>query len=130
MGKSRGRGRPITNRSKLGKLMNKRGVRAYEVTAATNICSRELTEYTNARRIIRAEHVVELCKFLDCKPTDIIEPKLVRDLTLSSGVVIANRKLSVKELAMDHLPPPEIHLNLPLPPLQPVAPDRIIRKVS
>ena len=119
-----GRGRPITNKTLLGRQINKSGLKSYQISAQANICNRLMTEYIQARRIMTSEHVEALCRVLSCKPEDIIEPGLTENLTHITGVPIGDEIRSVKELDMSHL---NIH---PAAHQPTVAPPSIIRRVS
>lgn len=128
----RGRGKPIRNTTRLARMVNGCDLRAYQVAGKAGIPQRLLTEYLAGRKVIKPEHCEALCRVLDCKPEDIVEPNLDNDLTDSKGIPVDGRITTVKDLDMSHLEPYEP------PDVEPfrtthvpnVAPDRLVRRVG
>lgn len=112
--KSRGRGRPITNRTKLGRMINNRGYRIYELAGIIGVSPRSLTEYVAARRIIPLHQLDALCSALSCTREELVEEWLTENLTTSTGVVIGGG--TVKDLNLPLPPEPTVPLET-LPPL-------------
>lgn len=79
------RGRPICTDTKLGRIIVARNLNAYDVSTAGGFSSRTMTEYLAGRRIIRTEHLVRICRFLNVEPEDIVEEALKENLTNSHG---------------------------------------------
>lgn len=128
-----GRGRPIRQTTRLGRMLVQRGLRAYQLSARTDVYSRLMTEYIAGRRVITPEHAQKMAAVLECKPSDIIEPNLTRNLTDITGKPIGINSNSVRDLDMSHLEPytPATGPSPSTPAHVPnVAPDRLIRKVS
>lgn len=67
------RGRPINPDTKLGRLINRQARRSYVVAGEAGISPRLLTEYCAGRREMTQQHILSLCRVLDCNPWDILE---------------------------------------------------------
>lgn len=96
-----GRGKPIPDKTKLGRLLRKHDMKVYEVCAKAGIYNRLMTEYIAGRRVMTAAHVENLCRVLDCKPEDLVEDGLKEDLTDTTGRALNGG--SVKDIDMSHL---------------------------
>lgn len=124
-----GRGRPVNRTTKLGRMIDERALPVYIVTGKTGIAPRTMVEYTNGRRIITPDHIKALCEVLDCKPEDIVEPKLTKNLTDVTGRPLDPAIKSALDLDMSHLDPKPDKTRQPLAPhTSNVAPERLIRK--
>jgi len=124
-----GRGKPIPDKSRLGRIVRKSGLKAYELSAKSQVHNRLLTEYLAGRKVIIPEHAERLAAALKCTPEDIIEPNLTKDLTDTKGRPVDGSS-SVKDLPMTHLEPKPVEPTTTLPPHKPVvAPDKLIRPI-
>jgi DNA-binding Xre family transcriptional regulator len=138
----RGRGQPITTKTKFGRFLRKHNLKARVVAVEAGIYPRLMTEYIQARRVIREDHLEILCFILDCKPEEIVEPGLTANITDATGRPMGElRGTSVKALDRSYLEPepedigpvtpkPLKDIKIPrLPNAHPggVAPPRIIR---
>lgn len=126
--KREGRGRPVNRTTRLGRMIDDRNMKAYEVSAKSGVYSRCLTEYTNGRRVITPPHAEALARVLNCKPEDIIEPNLKRDLTKTDGRPFDPNIKSAKLVDMSHLEPYEPEPIIRTPHVPTVAPERLTRK--
>lgn len=128
-GLGNGRGKPVTTKTRLGRIITEQNVKLYVLCGQTNIYARRMTEYVQGRRVLTADHCAALCKALGCKPEDIIEPNLREHLTDATGMPKGGFK-SVKDIPMTHLEP-EPPKHIPTRPAHrpTVAPERIVRKV-
>lgn len=127
--KRTGRGRPVNRTTKLGRLIDERNLKAYEVSARSGVYARALTEYTNGRRVITEDHAWALARVLDCHPRDIIEDGLTENLTDTCGRPFDKSLKSAKEVPTPHLKPlPETPTQPKVPHNPTVAPERLIRK--
>lgn len=59
--------------SKLRTAIAASGWPAYAVGAASRINPRTLTEYMARRKRIPRDHLVRLCRVLDCEPEDLLD---------------------------------------------------------
>jgi transcriptional regulator with XRE-family HTH domain len=65
-------GRRVNTRSKLGALIFQRGLRVYDVCAATRIGYSSINHYNNLRRPIPANHLLKLSQYFDVEPEELI----------------------------------------------------------
>lgn len=56
----------------LGKMIVDRGFLVVEVTRATGIYPRTMTDYIAQRKRPHVEHLIKLCEFLECDPEEIL----------------------------------------------------------
>ncbi len=66
------KGRIPNQKSKLGRLIYSRGLRVYDVCAATRIGYAQITRYTNLRQPIAPDHLRRMSLFFDVEPEDLI----------------------------------------------------------
>jgi Cro/C1-type HTH DNA-binding domain len=67
-------GRRVNTQSKLGALIYQKGVRVYDVCAATRIGYSSINHYNNLRRPIPPHHLLRLSEYFDVEPEDLIGP--------------------------------------------------------
>lgn len=67
------RGRPISQETKLGRKILQSGTKGYLIAAAAGFSARMLTEYVSGRREPSEEHLLALCRVLQCEPWEITE---------------------------------------------------------
>lgn len=70
---SKGRGRPVSRESKLGRLLSAKGLKSYEVGGLASISSRMMTEYCARRKQYSQRHLLALCRVLNVTPDQILE---------------------------------------------------------
>lgn len=102
------RGRPVSQVTKLGRLIHSRGEDAYKVAAACSFANRTLTEYLAGRRYIRTEHAHALAKYFQVPIEDIVDADITTDLTDCTGLPL-NGAASVKDLPTRPIPQPTPH---------------------
>lgn len=67
-------GRRVNTKSKLGALIFQKGVRVYDVCAATRIGYSSINHYNNLRRPIPPQHLLRLSEYFGVEPEDLIGP--------------------------------------------------------
>jgi plasmid maintenance system antidote protein VapI len=65
-------GKRVNTRSKLGFLIHSRGLKVYDVCAATRIGYSQINHYNNLRRPISPPHLLRLSEYFDVEPEDLI----------------------------------------------------------
>jgi transcriptional regulator with XRE-family HTH domain len=60
--------------TKLGALIVRRNLKAYEVASMAGISPRQLSEYTAGRKDIASHHIIALSTALDVPGEDIVQP--------------------------------------------------------
>lgn len=64
-------GRPFNTSQPLGQLMSAHHLTVKEVSYATEINERTLSDYLNGRKGISNKHLVRLCALFDCEPEEL-----------------------------------------------------------
>ncbi len=70
---TRGRGRPYATHTKLGRLMEARGLTCNDLCRGANTYTRALTEYLAGRRRPSAKTMIRLCDYFRVPPEKIYE---------------------------------------------------------
>lgn len=107
-----GRGRPISQETKLGRMMFRRGLRAYYIAARAGFSSRVMTEYCAGRRPMNQEHLLALCRVLECEPYEILDDveegdDYMEPLHDAEQTLPSHQTKTVKDLQREH------RMNLP-----------------
>lgn len=100
-----GRGRPISQETKLGRMMFRRGLRAYYIAARAGFSSRIMTEYCAGRRTIEQTHLLALCRVLEVEPHEIsedIDEDYVEELQDAEHTLPSHTTKTVKDLQREH----------------------------
>lgn len=109
------RGRPVSQVTKLGRLITARDEDAYKVAAACGFANRTLTEYLAGRRYIRANHAHALAEYFQVEVSDIVDEDITEDQTDVTGRPL-NGAYSVREL-----PQRPMHYPRPLAEPKPIT---------
>ena len=68
-----GRGRPYPTHTRLGSLMDERGLMANTVAMQAGVHPRILSELLSGRKRPNPRHLAGLCSMLDVDPDDLLE---------------------------------------------------------
>lgn len=65
-------GRPLGNSTPLGKILNERGIRLYELALASQIPERQLSGYVNGHAEFYDHHLTAISDALDVEPGELL----------------------------------------------------------
>lgn len=95
-------GRPACEETKLGRLLNERGVHTYELGNYIKASPRIITEYCAGRRAIPKDKLILMGEFFDLDPEFIKEEPGESQLQAENDLDLAQPRLNPSEVSREY----------------------------